>query len=202
VVKVVKGQEIYYQFNSPDLSKVVGVSSSDLAELGQINLSDAAKVPAGAIIFYNANAPKPPRVTKQLSKSGDTSPKQQSVSTFCSVEALTGALGKGWSIAKPGRGVSFSNTQRTVTALAKLSNGVRYAFPMAKADFETFGSTLGLENATTITSDAERAKVVRASTLPKPGRASIVLEDGSTFSSFYSSDKTPDGYTLTLEVLL
>jgi hypothetical protein len=202
LVKVVKGQEVYYQFNSPDLSKVAGVSTSDLSELGQINLNDPSKVPAGAIVFYNANAPKPPRVTRKLKKTDTVSPAQQSVSTFCSVDALTGALGKGWSIAKPGRGVSLNNTIKTVTALAELSNGVMYAFPMAKVDFESFGSTLGLKNASTITTDAERAKIVRASSFPKPGRATKILDDGSTFSSFYSSSKTPDGFNLTFETLL
>lgn len=206
-VKVVKDQNTYYQFQTKDLAAITGVSASDLAQLGHINVGDAAalaSIPSGSFIFYKANAPKPPRVTKKITGGSSTTPdaRQESVGTFCAVDALQSALGNGWSLSKPGRGVSLSNTGKTVTALAKLSNGILYAFPMSKADFATFGGELGLESSETVTTAAEKAKVVRASTLPKPGKASKVLSDGSTFSSFYSTNKNPAGYTLTSEVLL
>ena len=203
-VKVVKDQNTYYQFQTKDLAAVAGVSANQIAQLGHINVGDAgaaASIPSGSMIFYKANAPKPPRVTRKLS-TNDQTPGQQSVGTFCAVDVLQSALGNGWSLSKPGRGVSLSNTGRTVTALAQLSNGTLYAFPMAAADFATFGEELGLKDSTSINTPSERAKVVRASTLPKPGKASKVLQDGSTFTSFYSTDKNPEGYTLTSEVLL
>lgn len=203
-VKVVKNQNTYYQFQTKDLAAVAGVSASDLAQLGHINVGDAgaqASIPSGSLIFYKANAPKPPRVTKKIS-TNNQSTGQQSVGTFCAVDVLQSALGSGWSLSKPGRGVSLSNTGRTVTALAELSNGTLYAFPMAAADFASFGEELGLKNSTSINTDGERAKVVRASTLPRPGKASKVLSDGSTFSSFYSTNTNPEGYTLTSETLL
>ena len=203
-VKVVKDQNTYYQFQTKDLAAVAGVSASDLALLGHINVGDAgaaASIPSGSMIFYKANAPKPPRVTKKINTNSQSTG-QQSVGTFCAVDALQSALGNGWSLSKPGRGVSLSKTGRTVTALAELTNGTLYAFPMAAADFATFGEELGLKNSTSITTPSERAKIVRASTLPKPGKASKVLQDGSTFTSFYSTDKNPEGYTLTSEVLL
>lgn len=203
-VKVVKDQNTYYQFQTKDLAAVAGVNANDLAQLGHIDVGDAgaqASIPSGSLIFYKANAPKPPRVTKKIT-TNNQSTGQQSVGTFCAVDVLQSALGSGWSLSKPGRGVSLSNTGRTVTALAELSNGTLYAFPMAAADFASFGVELGLKDSTSINTPAERAKVVRASTLPKPGKASKVLPDGSTFSSFYSTDKNPVGYLLSSEVLL
>lgn len=203
-VKVVKDQNTYYQFQTKDLAAIAGISAGDLAQLGHINVGDAgaqASIPIGSLIFYKANAPKPPRVTKKIS-TNNQSTGQQSVGTFCAVDVLQSALGSGWSLSKPGRGVSLSNTGRTVTALAELSNGTLYAFPMAAADFATFGGELGLRNSTSINTPAERAKVVRASTLPRPGKASKVLSDGSTFTSFYSTNTNPDGYTLSSELLL
>jgi hypothetical protein len=203
-VKVVKDQNTFYQFQTKNLAAVAGVSAGNLSELGHIDLSDAgnlASIPQGSVIFYKANAPKPPRVTKKISTNNE-SIGQQSVGTFCAVDVLTSALGAGWRLSKPARGVSLSNTIRTVTALAELSNGILYAFPLAKTDFDSFGGELGLKSSESVNTAAERAKIVRASTLPKPGRASKVLSDGSTFSSFYSTNANPSGYTLTSEILL
>jgi hypothetical protein len=206
LVKVVKDQNTFYQFDTKDLTKVSGVSATDIAALGHINPGDAgqaAGIPNGSFIFYRANAPKPPRVTKLIAKATNADDKrQQSIGTFCAVDQLQSALGSGWSLAKPARGVSLSNTNRTVTALAELSNGILYAFPMNADDFATYGGDLGLKNSTTVNTPTERAKVVRASSLPRPGKASKILDDGSRFTSFYSTNKNPAGYSLTSEVLL
>lgn len=57
---------------------------------------------------------------------------------------------------------------------------------MNKADFEAYGSELGLQTSTTI-SASEKNRLVSGSKTPRPGRASKLLTDGSTFSSFFST---------------
>jgi hypothetical protein len=189
-VRVNTTQQIYYQFNTKDLSAINGVSEADLQLLGHIKIGEVgdgntSSIPAGALIFVRANAPKPPRVTK---RTGGTGASQESVGTFCAVDRLKDALRGGWNLVKQGRVVGLSNNSKTVTAVAKLSNGALYAFPMNKADFDANKEALGLEDATTINTDAERAKLVRASSLPRPGKAKKVLSTGATFTSFYSTE--------------
>lgn len=190
----------YYQFLTKDLAAVNGVSEGDLGLLGHIKLGEGGgTLPAGAIVFLRANSPKPPRVRKKITGT------QGSVGTFCAVEALKNALRGGWNLSKGAITVSVRATgSRTVTAIAVISNGALYAFPMNKADFETYKEPLKLQGSESITTDTERSKLVSGSSLPKPGKAKLVLSTGSVFSSFCSHDAPlSNGFTrISSEVVL
>lgn len=171
----------YYQFKTKDLSAVNNVNEGDLSLLGHINIGNGgAGLPSGALVFLRANSPKPPRVGKTLSGT------QSSISTFCAVPALQNVLRNGWNLVKPARTVSLRTAGKTITVIASLSNGALYAFPLNKADFDTYGAALGLVTSETITTDAERNKLVAASSLPKPGKAKLTLTTGADFSTFCS----------------
>lgn len=179
--------KILYGFKTKDLASIGGVSSSDLTALGHLTAT-AANAQSGKILVVGAGAPKPPRVTKKLPNAAAGT--QGSVSTFCANSALSTALAAGWSLAKQGRGVMLkaaSSSRATLTVIATLSNGAKYAFPMNKADFDQYGSQLGLESSAAITTTAEKDSLVRGSTVPRPGKASIELADGSVFSTFFST---------------
>lgn len=175
----------FYQFKTKDLASIAGISASDLAVLGQIPIADdGSGLPSGATVFLRANSPKPARVGKKLnSNSGNV---QSNISTFCSFDALTNALRAGWNLQKQALTVSLSITGKQITAIAELSNDVLYCFSLNKADFDQYKEQLGLVGAETITTDAERARLVRGSSLPKPGKAKLKLENGKTFSTFCS----------------
>lgn len=176
----------YYQFLTKDLAAVNGVSEGDLGLLGHIKLGEGGgTLPSGAIVFLRANSPKPPRVSKKITGT------QGSVGTFCGVEALKNALRGGWNLSKDAVTVGLRATAtggRTVTAIAAISNGALYAFPMNKADFESYKEPLKLEGAESIKNDTDRSKLVSGSSLPRPGKAKLVLSTGATFSSFCSHD--------------
>lgn len=188
MVFVYANERILWGYKTKDLASLSGISTADLTDqLGHIK-QEAAQDLVGAILVIGANAPKPPRVTKRLT---GTTTGQRSVSTYCSVRTLSKALQNGWTMSKAGRGVTVraaSGNRPSQTAIAELSDGTLYAFPMNSADFKAYGAGLGLRDAATITSDAERARLVSGSRLPRPGRAGLELSDGSNFSSFYSSN--------------
>lgn len=170
---------LLYGFRTKDLSQVTGVSSGDLTALGHVNT-----LASGAIACFGANAPKPPRVSKRIANAPAGS--QGSVSTFCAYDKLAAALSAGWSLAKDGIDVGLRTSGKSVTAIVEIApNGVLYAFPMNAADFASYGETLGLESAATLT-NAEMQRLVRGSTYPKPGRAIKELDTGGSVSSFYA----------------
>lgn len=192
---------MYFGFKPKDISSLTGVSSSDIIALGHVQPSAVA---AGKIRVIGAQAPKPPRVTKKLS--GATVGQQKTVSTYCAYPNIGLAQAAGWNLTKGRRGVSLraSNASRSsLTAIATLSDGSLYCFPMNKADFEAYGAELGLDSSTKVTSDAERNKLVSGSSTPYPGRAAKLLTDGSTFSSFFTTSKQGDaseaGYDIVSE---
>jgi hypothetical protein len=185
-VAVLLFKGVYYQFKTKDLSKVPGVGEGDLAVLKHVKIgNDGGGIPKSSIVFLRANAPKPPRVSKQLSKEPTV---QGSISTFCAPDALSASLRAGWNLVKPGRAAGAQIGPKSVTAIAKLSNGVLYGFSLNKRDFETYKTPLGLEGPESLTTDAERQKLVIGSSLPKPGKAKLKLENGSDFSTFCSHD--------------
>lgn len=178
--------KIHYGFKTKDLSALGGVSSADVTALGHLSASAATAV-AGAILVIGASAPKPPRVKKAISNAAAGA--QKSVSTFCSKTGLGVALSAGWSLVNQGVTVSLraaSAQSGSISAIATLSNGAKYVFPMNKADFDAYGAALGLESSTDITTTTERDSLVRGSSTPKPGKASKILDGGGTFSSFYT----------------
>ncbi|WGV25970.1 hypothetical protein [Halotia branconii] len=201
LVFVLVNDAMYFGFKPKDLSSLTGVSTSDVTALGHVA---ASAVVAGKIMIIGAQAPKPPRVTKKIS--GATVGQQQTVSTYCAYPSITTAQAAGWNLTKSRRGVSLrasSAARGSLTAIATLSDGSLYCFPMNKADFEAYGTELGLTGSATITSETERKKLVSGSSTPYPGRASKLLENGSTFSSFFSTTKQGDaaqaGYDIVSE---
>ena len=190
--------KILYGFKTKDLASIGGVSSADLTALGHLTAS-AAMAQSGKIYVVGASAPKPPRVSKKLNNAAVGT--QKSISTYCGKPNLGSALTAGWNVAKNGHGVTLqaaSASSGSLTAIATLSDGSRYCFPMNKADFDAHGAALGLESSTTITTTAEKDSLVRGSSKPKPGRASKKTASGGTFSSFYSSgtDVSAAGYNI------
>lgn len=199
--------KILFGFKTKDFASLGGISSSDITALGHLT-AESASTQSGKILVIGASAPTPPRVTKRLENAAAGN--QRSASTFCSSTSLASALNAGWTLSKQGRGVllkAASASRGTLTAIATLSNGAKYAFPMNAADFNQYGAALGLESSAAITTDTERNALVRGSRVPYPGKASIELGDGGTFTSFFSTSKAGDlgeaGFNqLTEEVVL
>lgn len=176
---------LYYGWRSRDLASVTGVTEAELALLGHKDLAAMSGV-GGALLVTGANSPKPPRVVKRNRAAAITS--AGSVSTFCGYDALGSAMAEGWTLAKKGHGVRLTastSLTRKVTAIATLSNGLKYAFPLDKADFTAFAADLGLEAAEQMTTSLERRKLVTGCQ-QKPGQCSKRAGTGN-FSSFYST---------------
>jgi hypothetical protein len=176
-----------YGWKTIDLAARTGITQQDLTtQLGHLTPVAAAAV-ANRIMVTGANSPKPARVVRR----DPTAPVSQpsSTSTYVAYNSLAAATAAGWTLAGQGRGVKLTadvDGRRSVTAIAELSNGALYCFPMNRADFNLYGATLGLEDPATITTDAERRSLVTGSRT-KPGRASIETGTG-VFSSFYATD--------------
>lgn len=176
--------QIFYGFNSKDLSANPNVSQADVIALGHSNLENLG---AGALYFLRAQSPKPGRAVKIINPNPGVDQKG-SVSTFYGAGNASTAMANRWKLRSRPRGVTLSQTARYVTAIATLSNGVKYCWPMNRADFNTYGTALGLESPRQITNDAERGRLVSGASYPRPGTASINLEGGRQFSTFYSTD--------------
>ena len=189
LVYVAIGAALMYGWKRKDLNSIPGLTAEHIAALGHVL---PAAVGAGKILVFLANAPKPPRVTHKLSNPVS---QQGSGGTFCAPANLSNAFGKGWTRTKRGRGVRLtapSPTVRKISAIAELSDGSLYVYPLDQADFNTFGAAFGLENSTSITSATEKGKLVSGSSLPKPGEAELTLDDGTSFSTFYGKNASFD----------
>lgn len=191
MIFVAVNTSIRFGWKSKDLSAVTGITSTDITNLG--HQKQSALTGTGLILVVGAQSPKPARVTRKLS--GASVGQQQSVNTYCAHDKLAAALGAGWNLAKPSRGVTIrgaSADRAGLTAIATLSDGSKYCFPMNKTDFDSYKTPLGLETAATITTATERAKLVSGCSKPRPGKAALQLAGGSTFSSFFSTAKMGD----------
>lgn len=197
--------KIRYGWKSKDLSTISGISSTELTnDLGHISQSSITG--SDLILVIGAQSPKPARVSRKIQNASVG--QQQSVSTFCAYDKLATALGKGWNLAENRRSVTLraSNASRgSLTAVASLSDNSLYCFPMNKADFEAYGAELGLESASSI-SNTELDRLVSGSSKPFPGRAGKLLSNGSSFSSFYSTEAaglvTDAGYDILSEEIV
>lgn len=178
---------LLYGFSTKNFSTREGISEADMTALGHLTPAAANQV-ANAIRVFAANAPKPPRFRKRLANA--TTAQAATTNTFGSYNAIGTAEAAGWRLSKPGRAVILrrpSAAARSITAIAVLSDGTFYAFPMNKADFDSYGAALALLSSTQITTENERNALVSGSSYPKPGKAALKLGNGSTFSSFYST---------------
>ncbi|WOD37371.1 hypothetical protein [Nodosilinea sp. E11] len=178
---------LHYGFKTVDLAARTGISGADIkTQLGHMTAVEAAAV-ANRIMVTGANSPKPARVVKR----DPTAPISQpaSTSTFMAYNKLAAAAAGGWSLSKPGRGVRLTanvDGKRSVTAIAELSNGALYAFPLNRVDFDRVSTVLGLQAANQINTTIERQSLVTGSRT-KPGRASIE-DNGGVFATYYSTD--------------
>lgn len=196
---VLVNEFLYFGFKPKDLKSLTGITDADITALGHVSVANAF---GGILRVIGANAPTPHRVSKKITTASIG--QQKSVSTFCGYSSVSTAQGAGWSLIKSKKGVSLkpSNTARqSLTAIATLSYGFLYCFSMDKADYEAYGAGLGLLSAANITTEAERKRLVSGSSIPYPGRASKLLSGGSTFSSFFNSDKLDDVITAGYDIL-
>lgn len=200
MVFVAVNNVLRFGWKSKDLSSVTGVSATDITNLG--HQPQTSLTGTGLILVIGAQSPKPARVTRKLS--GASVGQQQSVNTYCAFDKLAAALGAGWNLSKASRGVTIrgaSADRSGLTAIATLSDGSKYCFPLNKADYDSYGAALGLETAATITNATERAQLVSGCSKPRPGKAALQLAGGSTFSSFFSTAKMGDLLTAGYDVL-
>lgn len=177
---------LLYGWNAPDLAAAAGVSSADLnTQLGHLGATAAAAIATG-IMVMGANAPKPARAVKKVA--GAPTSSAGSISTYIAFDKRAAAATAGWSVRGSQRGVRLSAPvagKRSQTAVAELSNGLLYAFPMNQEDFALVGSTLGLQAAAQI-SAVEATKLATGMKQTRPGRAS--LEDsGGILTAFFST---------------
>ncbi|MBE9208835.1 hypothetical protein IQ244_20270 [Nostoc sp. LEGE 06077] len=201
LVYVLVNPTMYYGWKRKDIAALGGISEGDLTNIGHLK-AEGATLAAGSIVVIGAKSPRPARVSRKISNA--TVGQQQSVSTFCAYDKLATALGAKWNVAESRKAVTLrppSAARSSVTAIATLSDASKYCFPMNKADFDLFAAEVGLEAASTITTDTARNKLVSGSTRPRPGRASKLLEDGSSFSSFFSSSMAGDMLELGYAIL-
>lgn len=179
--------KFYYGWKTVDLAARTGISGADIkTQLGHMTAAEASAV-ASSLMVTGANSPKPARVVKR----DPTAPISQpgSTSTFVGFNSLAAAAAGGWTLSKPARGVRLTanvDGKRSVTAIAELSNGALYAFPLNRVDFDRVAPTLGLQSAAQITTTLERNALVTGSRT-KPGRCSID-DNGGIFQTYFSTD--------------
>ena len=173
---------VFYAFYRKDYSGISGISNSDFQNLGH---TVGITPPDGSLVFLRAQSPKPARVKKVINPNAGAT-QQVSVSTFCATNFLDQAQANSWTIVKRPRGVSLKS-KRSITAIAELSNGVLYAFPLNGDDYQNNADVLGFKRISEINSAAERARLVSGSSRPRPGKASIVRSTGGEFQTFFST---------------
>lgn len=157
---------VYYNWDTKDLASLAGVSQGDLTTaLGHI-----LTVPADSLVIVNANAPKPPRVTKVIVDNPDAT-QQGNASTFCAFNKLRDARASGWKRTKRKTSVTLTKNARTVSAGVKLSNGLIQIRRVNANDFNLYKDDLGWIDPETINTDNERAKLFEGGSSPLPGLA-------------------------------
>jgi hypothetical protein len=177
----------HYGWKTVDLAARTGISAADIkTQLGHMTASEASAV-TNRLMVTGANSPKPARVVKR----DPTAPVSQpaSTSTFVAFNKLATASTSGWSLIKPARGVRLTanvDGKRSVSAIAELSNGLLYVFPLNRVDFDRVAATLGLQSAAQVNTTLERNSLVSGAR-SKPGRASIE-DSGGIFATYYSTD--------------
>ena len=146
----------------------------------------ATDLPANAFVIIATRTPKPARYKKRLNKSKDPLV-QNSVTTFCSADAFSNALARGWTLVEPAKRTNLRTSGKTKSAIAKLSNDALYAFPLNTRDFNEYANDLGLVDATSseVSSDFERWLVAAGASYPKPPKAKLET-DTRDVTTFYS----------------
>jgi hypothetical protein len=181
---LVAGNNVYYGFKTKSITQVTGVTADDLVALGHL---DPTAVPQGGLRMLRAQAPKPPRAKKTVKRNPSVS-EQGSVSTFYGLGRETQVTAAGWDLLNGARAASLTANARTISAIARLSNGMYYVFPLNTEVFNAYASQLGLVSPATINTATEEAKLVRGASRPRPGRAIKELNGGGTLNTFFSTD--------------
>jgi hypothetical protein len=116
-------QYLHYGFKTFDLSTVVGISASDVAALGQRDLS-----PGLGLVVFTPNAPKPARFAKQ-------SPKIQAIGDGSTAAAINTAAAAGWRQTRGIKRAAISNTAKSTEVIVPTTNNlyVLYRVPNAEA---------------------------------------------------------------------
>lgn len=188
-----------YGWKTIDLAAVAGISNTDVAALGHMD-SVSANAVANRIMVVGANSPKPGRVTRKFPAA--TTTQRASVSTYVAYNATAAATSAGWTLSGFAKGVRLAApgpSRRSISAVAELSDGTLYVFPLNSDDFTLVSAALGLQNSTQITTAAERARLASGMSSTKPGKAG--LEDSGGFLATYFSTTFEDsvaaaGYTI------
>lgn len=189
--------KLMYGFKSRDLSDIPGITADDLTALGH-SINPGTFV-AGQIYIFNANAPKPARMTKKTS-GGVGNPAK--VSTFCAYNTIATAMTKGWSMTKKPRGLTIragAGPGKEQTGVIEINGGL-YCFSVDKATLSTYGADLGIKDSTALNTAAERDRAFRGSSWPKPGKASLLTDVGGgvlgVVTSLIDPTKAPDGWSI------
>jgi hypothetical protein len=190
---------LLYGWRAPDFSSFTGITAADITALGHLTAVGAAAVP-NRIMILGANSPKPARVTKKLSPGVTT--ERGSVSTFCAYNQGAAAVAAGWATSRGAKGVSVKPAaagRRSQTAVAELSNGVLYAFPLNSSDFAIAAADLGLQSAGQI-SATERKRLATGMSKTRPGKAAKEDSDG-LFVTYYSTASADTAATAGWDIL-
>ena len=193
---------LYYGFKSREFSGT-GISDGDLnAQLGWI--IPPSTIPSfldpNALLIIGANAPKPPRMSKKTTATGDaTGLIPKSLTLFCSPEKMATARAAGWNLAKKGIGVKFvgqNSDSRQMTCFVKVpaTTGTAdffYGFSCDKSTFVNYGAILGLQSPQQLTAEQREKRCFIGASSPKPKRASLKTANGQV-SSFCSEEKIYD----------
>jgi hypothetical protein len=194
--------KLMYGFRSRELSSIAGISADDLTALG--HTIDPTTFVAGQVYIFGANAPKPARMSKKTT-GGVGVP--QSVSTFCAYNTIPTAMAKKWRMIKRPRGISTRGAAgpgKEQTGVVEINGGL-YCFSCDRATLSTYGTDLGIADATAINSQTERDRAFRGASWPRPGTASLLVDAGAgilgTVSSFCAPDKSPAGWSIQPPIL-
>ncbi|OLP19815.1 hypothetical protein BST81_03535 [Leptolyngbya sp. 'hensonii'] len=182
---------LLYGWNTVDLAAATGISAADLKnQLGHLTAAEADAV-ANRLMVLGANSPKPARAIKVIPNAPTTA--AGSVSTFIAYNKRAVAQAAQWKVGGAQKGVRLTAPvagKRSQTAVAELSNGVLYAFPMNQSDFTLVGETLGLQAAAQISS-VEAKKLATGMSSTRPGQAGLEDSEG-LLSTFFSTAKRDD----------
>jgi len=181
-VRISTAIALFYGWKTKDLTALTNVSAADLTALGHVA---ASLLPNGALTIFRASAPKPGRAKKTINNNPSAA-QQKNVSTFFATGALQAAIAAGWTFEKGAKKVNLTKNARTTTAIAELSNGLSYAFPMNSLDFETYKGDLGLTDLTSINTAAELDRLIRGTKNPRPGKAQRIVTGGGKKTNFFS----------------
>lgn len=137
------------------------IHDSYKAELGQTTYAGAAGV------FFGANAPKPPRATKEF--------KAGSISSFCSTDKISSLKKSEWTVSRKARIRGVKTAGKTRTVYVPMPGGWKYAWNITAAEAD-LAADLGF----TLATGSDASELIWGVNYPKPPRATKRSAAGST----------------------